>query len=240
MHTAALAEHGLAGSYQARQVDPNGMHTAAAEVRAALLTGANITMPHKHLAAELSDELHEDAAQAGSVNTWVASNSQIVGYSTDIEAIRRCFVVFPPMAPVLVLGAGGAAAAAVVALQERLIYVSSRRPEAASNLAAQHGANTWQWGSCPDGAIVLNATPLGMRQGEIPASILEPATGLFDLAYGPQPPAAVVEARRRTLPVVEGLEMLVEQAALSFELWTGVKPSRLSMRLAAESSQAST
>jgi shikimate dehydrogenase len=68
----------------------------------------------------------------------------------------------------------------------------------------------------------VNATPLGMAGESLPGGLVAAASGLFEMAYGPQTVPAVSEARRRGLPVADGLSMLVAQAARSFELWTGV------------------
>ncbi len=69
--------------------------------------------------------------------------------------------------------------------------------------------------------MVVNATPLGMHGEPLPAGVVEAAAGLFDMAYGTRVTPAVAEARRRLLPVVDGLDMLLAQAAASFTLWTG-------------------
>jgi len=69
--------------------------------------------------------------------------------------------------------------------------------------------------------VVVNATPLGMQGEELPPGVIEAAGGLIDLPYGTEPTPAVALARRRGLPVADGLDLLVAQAALSFELWAG-------------------
>ncbi len=238
MHQAALADLGLDGVYRARRVVATGVEQAAAEVRTGELNGANITMPHKALAARLCDIVEPSAAAAGSVNTWLLSNGKLVGHSTDIEAIRVCCRILPEDAPVVILGAGGAARAALVGLADRVLGVSARRADAACELAGHHSVATIPWGTIPTGCLVVNATPLGMGAEELSAAVLDGARGFFDMAYGPQPTAAVKAAWERRIPTVQGLDMLVEQAALSFWLWTGCIPSRLVMREAAESSQA--
>ncbi|MDE0602194.1 MAG: hypothetical protein OXI56_10430, partial [bacterium] len=115
MHNAALAALGLEGVYSRRRVGERGMTSAASEMRTGELHGANITMPHKGVAAHLADRLSSDAERAGSVNTWtLEGDGRLVGHSTDVEAIRRVWVRagLPTDRPVLVVGAGGAGPAA--------------------------------------------------------------------------------------------------------------------------------
>lgn len=228
MHNAVLAALGLEGVYSRRRVDERGMTSAAAEMRAGDLHGANITMPHKRVAARLADRLGSDAARAGSVNTWTLDGrGRLVGHSTDVEAIRRVWVRagLPTDRPVLVAGAGGAAAAAMVALEDRDLWCSARRPEAVSALAGRVDVpfRPLEWGESLPGAVVVNATPLGMRGGELPVRLLEESTGLFDMAYlsTGEATGAVRWMRGRRMPASEGLEMLAAQAEASFEMWTG-------------------
>jgi shikimate dehydrogenase len=127
----------------------------------------------------------------------------------------------PGDAPVLVLGAGGAAAAALLAVGPERAAVSARRPGAAAVAGAAFGVPSIPWGEAIDGAVVVNATPLGMEGEHLPEGLLAAASGLFDMAYGAQTTPAVAEMRRRGMPVIDGIDLLVAQAAGSFELWTG-------------------
>ena len=224
IHRAALAACGIAGTYTARRVDAAGVYRAAAEVRAGTLSGANVTMPHKTVAAGAADRLTRAAAAAHSVNTLLARDGEVVGESTDVGALTDVWGRrgLPGDVPVLVLGAGGAAAAAVVALRGRKVLVSARREAAAAALAAAHpGAVPHPWGAPATGAVVVNATPLGMDGEALPEGVMAAASGLVDLAYGPDPTPAVREAGRRNLPAADGIDVLVAQAARSFRLWTG-------------------
>ncbi len=228
MHNAALTALGLQGVYSRRQVNEQGMAEAALEMRSGKLHGVNITMPHKGVAASLVDRLSADAERAGSVNTWTAEGEgRITGYSTDVEAVRRVWndAGLPTDCPVLVVGAGGAAAAAVVALENRVLWCSARRPEAVGSLSrrVEIPIRPWPWGQGLPGAVVVNATPLGMRGGELPAALLENSTGLFDMAYRTdrEDTAAIRWMRDRGRTMADGRAMLVAQAEASFEMWTG-------------------
>jgi shikimate dehydrogenase len=231
MHNAALAALGLEGVYSRRRVDVSGMIEASLQMRAGELHGANITMPHKGVAAGLADRLSPDAERSGSVNTWLMEADGVLGgHSTDVEGIRRVWARagFPDNSPVLLIGAGGAAAAAMVALEGRRLWCSARRPEAVAALAQRVDVvfSGLRWGESRPGAVVVNATPLGMRGGELPRALLDQASGLFDMAYRSdgQSTAGVRLIRDRGLAASDGLAMLAAQAEASFQLWTGVCP----------------
>ncbi|NNC91814.1 MAG: hypothetical protein HKN80_04920 [Acidimicrobiia bacterium] len=233
LHAAALDGAGIEGTYEARRVDVGGMESAVEEIRRGRLHGANVTMPYKGVAARLADVLEPDAARAGSVNTLLLRAGLVTGASTDVEGIRRAWGQLPH-GPVLILGAGGAAAAALLALEGRTLSVAARRRAAAESLVSQTGvdASVAEWGEPMDGAVIVNATALGMQGENLPEGVLDSAAGLFEMPYGTARTPAVIAATAHGLPVVEGVEMLVSQAALSFELWTGVYPSLRAMRAA--------
>lgn len=231
MHNTALAALGLEGVYSRRRVDEQGMAEAARQMRTGELHGANVTMPHKGVAARLADRLSPDARRSGSVNTWrLDRDERLVGHSTDVEAVRRVWVRagLPADGPVLVIGAGGAAAAALVALEYREMWCSARRSEGVSSLADRVDVSfrSWPWGRPLAGAAIVNATPLGMRGGELPTELLQDSSGLFDMAYRAdrRPTGAVRWIRERRLPASDGLAMLAAQAEASFEMWTGHRP----------------
>lgn len=225
IHEAALAAAGIPGGYEARRVDARGIEAAIASIRRGELDGANVTMPHKRLAARLADRLETAAARTGAVNTLVRVGFAVAGHNTDVAGIRASWRAsgLPRSGPVLLLGNGGAAAAALLALEGRDVHVSSRREHAGLELARAVGVAAVEhpFGRPLPGATVVNATPLGMNGEQLPAGLVDEAVALFDLAYGPAPTPAVVVARARNLPCADGRELLVAQAAESFRLWTG-------------------
>jgi len=233
---AALAAAGVLGTYEARRVDAAGVYRACAEIRAGTLRGANVTMPHKRVAAAAADRLAPAAARCRAVNTLVGEEGEVVGHNTDVGGLLAAWerAGMPPEAPVLVLGGGGAAAAALVALAGARPAVATRRPGAGQALAEALGvpATGIPWGEPLAGAVVVNATPLGMQGEGLPPGVIEAAGGLIDLPYGTEPTPAVALARRRGLPVADGLDLLVAQAALSFELWAA-RPAPLAVMEAA-------
>ena len=225
IQTAALRAAGIPGEYRARRVDDDGMRRAVEEIREGRLNGANVTMPHKRLAADLCDMLEPQAARAGVVNTLVAVAGTVIGHNTDIAGVRWAWSQkgLATDVPVVLLGTGGAAAAGLLALEGRPLVVQGRSDSKAQKLVRDLGveADVAPFGTPVPGAVVVNATPLGMTGEVLPSGIMEEAAGLFDMAYGAVETPTVRETRRRGIPVVDGLTMLIGQAAESFRLWTG-------------------
>lgn len=230
IHHAALAACGIPGEYRVRDVDSAGFAAVCAELRAGELDGVNVTMPHKLAAFAACDTRDGDATAASSVNTMARRDGSLQGWCTDVTALRRALAAMPP-GPVLILGGGGAAAAAAVAAADRPVTVATRRPGA--GFPAQTTIDRIPWGAPLRRAIVVNATPLGMRGETLPFEVVAAASGLIDLAYGPVPTPAVSGARAAGLPAVDGIQILVDQAAESFEIWTGRPAPRDVMRAAA-------
>ena len=226
IHTAALTALGIEGTYTARRVDARGMVAAVDEVRYGRLTGANVTMPHKQIAFELADRVSESALRSGAVNTLVRRNGEVWGFNTDVDGIRTVWTDrgLPTTGPVLILGAGGAAAGAVTALADRTVIVSARRDDAARDLLERTRVEgtVAPWGIPTCAAAVVNATPIGMADEALPEEVLAHASALFDLTYGPIESRSVGLVRDLGFPVATGEDLLIAQAAASFEIWTGV------------------
>jgi len=235
IHSAALAHLGIAGEYLARRVDAGGVADAVGELRSGALDGANVTMPHKRLAARLCDRLDADAAAGRATNTLAIRDGELCGWNTDVAALRSVASGRPGERTVLVLGAGGAAAAALVAFSADRVWVAARRPDAAARHARQlcPSARAVAWGMAVPGALVVNATPIGMRGERLPEAVLAAAGGLIDLPYAAEATPACAAARRLGINCVDGIDLLVAQAAESFRIWTGVEAPVEVMREAA-------
>lgn len=242
IQTAALDATGLRGTYRAFGVDADGFRAGCADLRAGRLAGANVTMPHKRLAAREVDERSTNAERSGSVNTIVVGNTRLIGHSTDIDGIQLTWgqTGLPPDAPVLVLGAGGAAAAAAIALESHVLFLAARRFEAAQALMQTVDVNLRlvPWGKPLPGVVIVNATPLGMGGESLPPGVVDASAGLLDMAYGAKKTPAVMTALRLGLPCASGIDLLVAQAAASFTLWTGIPAPVAEMRAALQKAQA--
>ena len=236
IQNAALAAAGIEGSYEVRRVDRAGLASAVDEIRYGGLDGANVTMPHKESAFALVDRVSEIALRAGAVNTVIHREGMAAGDNTDVSGLLRAHddLGLSESAPVHVLGSGGAAAAALVAFAGREISISARAGERAEALLQRTRVDgeVVGWGDPVQGAVVVNATPLGMAGESLPDGIVERAAGLIDLPYGDQRTPSVVSALALGFPVVDGRDVLLAQAAASFELWTGVTAPIEAMRAA--------
>lgn len=237
IHLAALRSLGIPGSYEARRVDAAGLEEALAEIGDGTLDGVNVTMPLKRVALAAAGDASTLATRAGAVNTVSRRAGVVFGDNTDVAGIRDAWQrsELPDDVPVLVLGSGGAAAAALLAKEGSELLIASRRQGGGELLATRLGVAVTgvDWGSVVEGAVVVNATPLGMSGETLPPGIIEACAGLFDMAYGASPTTSVRQAGQR--PVVDGLDMLVAQAARSFEIWTGVPAPVEVMAVAARS-----
>ena len=226
IHALALRLAGLEGGYVAIRADEAVLGEVVEGLRRGRFSGLNVTMPLKEAAWGLAERATPDAERAGSVNT-LRFAGRVEGHSSDVTAFREILGGgrFGADAEVLILGAGGSARAALVGAGGRRVHVSSRSEGKAARLAAAHGAATVGWGTAVAGAVVVNATPLGMSGEELPEGVLGASSGLIDLPYGDEPTPAVSAAAERGLPTADGFEFLARQAAESFRWWTGVSVS---------------
>jgi shikimate dehydrogenase len=244
MHTAAYAELGMDWEYVAIDVPPAGLAEFVAGMEAAGFAGVNVTIPHKQSIVALCTDIGPEAAAAGSVNTLLVRGGRTHGHSTDGRGLLWALGDLQP-ADALVLGAGGAARAALAALRDAgwRVAVSARRPEAAAEL----GVDVVPWPPDRAAALVVNATPLGQRETHVPGtnvsvpidtSMLGAGMTVVDLAYrgdGGETPLCAA-ARERGARVVDGLEVLVGQGILAFELLTGRRAPIEAMRRGARRS----
>jgi shikimate dehydrogenase len=241
---AAFAASGCNWVYVAFPV-PEGRGGDAVRAAAMLgLAGLTVTMPHKADAAAACDDLTADAAALGAANVvTVTPDGRIGGASTDgegfVDALRHDG--FEPKAhSALVCGAGGAARAIVLALGRHGagVTVAARRLEAAEAAAALASDSTaLQLTDVDPGAydLVVNATPLGMHgePGPVDPERLNPGQFVVDTVYHPMETPFLAALSARGIACTNGLGMLVHQAALAFELWTGIPAPLDAMREAA-------
>jgi shikimate dehydrogenase len=249
IHNAAFAATGLDWVFVAFEVPEGSGRDAVKAVHRLGLGGMSVTMPHKQDAAWACDELTPEATALGAVNTVVPTErGRLLGASTDGEGFLRSLRdhhVEVSGTRALVLGAGGAARAITLALGHAgaVVTVAARRKDAAEAAAGMvSGADAMLLGDCDPGGfgLVVNATPLGM-QGEPPAidpNRLNPGQFVVDTVYHPMETPLLAAARARGIACANGLGMLVHQAALAFELWTGVDAPLDAMRAAAAGARA--
>ena len=246
LHNAAFAAVGLDWVYLALEVREGDVVAALASVRAMGIEGLSVTMPHKETVAVAVDRLSPVAGRLGAANTVVRRGGDLVGESTDgdgfIDALRQDEGYEPEGRQFAVLGTGGAARAVILALGQagaESVVVIGRTPErarAAATLAGGAG-RVGDLDDIGDAEVIVNATPVGMDtvrplrplEGAVrPALPLELDSAklgagqlVVDLIYSPAVTPLIDAARRRGAVAVNGLGMLIHQAAHQFRLWTG-------------------
>ena len=245
IHNAAFAATGLDWVYVALPVELGCVPDALAGMRALGIGGLNVTMPHKEAVHDAMDVLDAAAAALRTVNTVVPlSDGRLAGHTTDgagfLDALRLDAGVDVAGRHVVVLGAGGAARAVVDALARAgvaQIIVVNRSPDAAASAAALAGSigRTGVVADIPAADLVVNATPIGMGTEDVPVdpALLRAGQIVVDLVYHPLETALLRAAREAGARPVDGLGMLVHQAAHAFRLWTGVEAPVSVMREAA-------
>ncbi|OQY90088.1 MAG: shikimate dehydrogenase [Anaerolineae bacterium UTCFX1] len=248
IHNAALRSFNLGGDYSLFPIasdDKQGLKNLLTRLRAGELHGLNVTIPHKQNVIELLDELTPTAKSIGAVNTIYLQDSKLIGDNTDAAGFLLDLNKFlgnqssiENRKSAIVLGAGGSARAIVYALLNDgwNVTISARRIEQARQLATSFTQYSVRIMSLADLSLstfylIVNTTPLGMtpnvNDSPLPNDVsLKPDMPVYDLVYNPRETKLVRDARAQGLTATTGLGMLIEQAALSFEIWTGHNPPR--------------
>jgi shikimate dehydrogenase len=246
MHTAALKALGMQGwSYQSLPVPPELFAETVRALPGADFLGANVTIPHKQAALRLADSASDTATAIGAANTLIfSSDGKICAENTDAPGLIAALPCDPAGLSVLVLGAGGSARAAIWALRQagaRQIWVSNRTPERAKELAEELGVSAVARPLAAD--LLINCTSVGLQLSATETDTLNQLgltldgvgeySYVIDLVYSAQAGTPLLQiARRLGAQTVDGLDVLLEQGALSFESWTGREAPRAIMRAA--------
>jgi shikimate dehydrogenase len=248
IHNAALAALGLDGewSYEAIEVLPDRLEAELAAMPGEGFVGANVTIPHKGAALLLSDRRSEVAREIGAANTLSFAGGEIRADNTDAQGFMEALPGSPAGGRALVLGAGGAARAVVWALIREGAEVSvwNRTRLRAAQICAELGGTAVDSPAAGEYELVVNSTSVGLR-GEDPFAELPLTRDWFgyaqtvvDLVYGERESRLLGAAGEAGAAVVDGLEVLVHQAAASFRIWTGIDPPLDVMRDAARAANA--
>jgi shikimate dehydrogenase len=232
MHEAAFRHAGLDLTYEAMTIRRDELAGVFPRLCERFL-GLNVTRPLKEAVIPLLDVLSPEAERAGSVNT-VVFGAKAAGHSTDgagfMAALRRVGVTEVRRA--LILGTGGAARAIAAALVDdgTEVTVWGRNRQAGLRLEADLGV-TFLPASDPSGLgptiessdLLVNATPVGTQADDspVPSELMPSGITVFDLLYLPRWTPLLLQAEAAGCLPIHGIDMLIEQGALSFELWTG-------------------
>ena len=230
--------------YTAFEVVPADLAAAVAAVRALHLGGLSVTMPHKAAIVAELDEVTDTARVLGAVNSVCLRGDTLVGDNTDgagfVDGLRFSGCDLGD-ARVGVVGAGGAARAIVAAVAgagaaEVVVVNRDRgRAEVAAGLAGAVG-RVGTGGDLAAVDVIVNATPVGMAGDPglpLDVEVLSDSQTVVDAVYHPLRTPLLAAAEARGARTVDGLGMLVGQAAVSFTWWTGVEAPIAAMRAAA-------
>lgn len=243
LHKHWFAEQGLRGDYVLLPVQPEHLAKSLRTLPYLGFAGCNLTIPHKVEALAIVDRLTDMARRVGAVNTVITqSDGSLLGDNTDANGFIQSLLDAQPdwrgdQWPAVVIGAGGAARAVIAGLLQngtKEIRVCNRTWDTALALQQEFGSGVRAvaWDERGDAlfecGLLVNTTNQGM-QGQppldLPLQYLPPNALVADIVYAPLQTPLLIAAAARGNPVVNGLGMLINQARLAFQAWTGVLPA---------------
>lgn len=245
MHEAAYAELGIDASYQRLPIPPELFEQTVRALPASGFRGINVTIPHKHAAAEIADRRSEAVEAIGAANTLTFVDGDIQAENTDAPGLIQTLGDDVAGKKTLILGAGGTARAALWALKHAGAEVAlwNRTPQRAVALCDHFDVELVE--AVDGGAgydLIVNTTAVGMDAETTPDQALKalkldfagtaPGATFVDFVYRHDGSPLVAAARQAGLKTVDGLDLLVAQGALSFEIWFDREAPRAAMRAA--------
>jgi shikimate dehydrogenase len=248
MQNAAFSALGLNCTYIAFRVPASELKESIESLRSINVSGFNVTVPHKVEVMKHIDELDASAKKAAAVNTVNNIEGIFRGYNTDIdgfiEPLRRRHVDFSNM-QILLLGAGGAARAVVAALAQESgiskVVIANRDDQRAQELA-KIGSGlglkcetlplSKAQDASPECDMIVNTTTVGLKNEPSPIDHehIKKGSIVYDIVYRPIVTDLIENAKYAQAVVVYGYEMLLEQGAKAFEIWTGIPAPRDAMK----------
>jgi shikimate dehydrogenase len=257
MHNAAYAALGIERAYLAFHVAPEHLHDAIHALPALKIAGVNLTVPHKEKAAAMMTHLSEEAMTLGAINCVINRDGELYGDNTDARGLEldlRGAGVTLDGRTVGIVGAGGAAASAVLACTRMgvgKILLCNRTVQRATSLAHRfthlrqslsgisiHAGGLDQLAepaTLADLALVINATPLGLKSGGFAPLAYDAAPAdcvFYDMVYAREPTPFMAPALALGRRALDGAGMLLNQGALAFELFNKVAAPTAVMRAA--------
>jgi shikimate dehydrogenase len=245
MHNAAFQFLGINSVYLTLQVKSDGLIDAIKGMRSMGIPGINVTIPHKISIMKYLDEIDSHAKIIGAVNTVVNKDGRLIGYNTDgVGAITalKAEKADPEGKKVVVLGAGGAARAlsfSIAPYASRLVVLNRTKSKATSlvkaiktrlsiDIVGEALTINSLSRELTDTDLLINTTSVGMfpkiEETLVDRQLIKPNMVVFDIIYNPPETRFLKEAKASGAKVLNGINMLVNQGALSFKLWIGLKP----------------
>jgi shikimate dehydrogenase len=241
MHNAAFKELGLNIVYVAFTVTSRELKDAVLGVKSLGLRGLNVTMPHKNAVMSHLDAIDSTAKSIGAVNTILNNQEKLIGYNTDGSGAMIALQengVYPEEKKMVLLGAGGAAKAIAhqAAQDVAELVILNRTPEKAEQLVEMlqksFGAKVKTRTLSSEvlkeelttADILVNATSAGMHPdieiSPVPSDLLHSYLCVMDIIYNPLETKLLKDAKSAGAKIVSGIEMLIYQGAVAFEIWT--------------------
>lgn len=247
IHNEAFRKLGLNYVYLAFRVTSDSLEHAVKGLKVLGASGFNVTIPHKSAIIKYLDEVDREAMFIGAVNTVVNEYGKLVGYNTDVVGVINTFKslnISLSGTSATILGAGGASRAVLYALASNgssEVYIINRTYERALSLAEEFSIKFPNVVFRPMSLtvdnlraaigrthILINTTSVGMypnvNESLIPPELLKDDLIVFDVVYNPVETKLLRDAKLRGATTIDGVHMLVHQAAAAFKLWTKVEP----------------
>ena len=246
IHNFWLQKRGIDAEYRACHVRPDELADYITNHRKdPNWRGCNVTIPHKEAVVAHIDHLWPGTLQIGAINTLIRREDRLSGANTDVAGVVQPINILltalfgsapAPQQRVAIIGSGGAARAAAAAIRSRFpdwpMSILARRPEQAQLIDIK--ADIWpiEDAALTDVTVLINASPLGMiEKPPLDLSLAAMRVGeaqkiIFDMVYAPLETSLLAQARREGFATIDGLQMLVAQAAEAFELFFGVPAPR--------------
>lgn len=225
MHNSAFKRLGIEGLYMPLSVTSGKLAQALKGLCLLGFRGVNVTMPHKQSVCTLLDELDEEAARVGAVNTILVNHNTLTGYNTDIfgfkESLHRLRISVNDRT-VLLIGAGGVARSCGYVLgtmRSRQRYITNRDENKGRRYAKRFNSEFITFDNidaiAPRSDLIINATSVNMQRQIVP--LMKHGAVFYDINYTFRP------LKKRGVRIHNGLLMLVLQGAKAFSLWTGAR-----------------
>lgn len=247
IHNVAIDIKKLDYIYLPFDVPAQNLKSAISGMTPLGIKGFNVTIPHKESGIDFMSSVSEDVTMTGSLNTIVNDQGKLIGHNTDVNGIHESLLPFKDDiagSQVCVVGAGGSARAVIYTLirnfKPKKLFIINRNERRAETLK-EYFSSKMKYSAIKtkelippsafevikDSKLVINATPVGMTPNvndSITTSpdVFQKGQIVFDLIYNPQNTLLLKTAVKAGAKTINGLDMLVSQAAKSFELWTGI------------------
>lgn len=231
IHNMLYQALGIDAAYSLYEIQPQMLKDAVQGIRALSITGVNVTIPYKVSIMDYLDDISDESRRIGAVNTIKNNDNILTGFNTDYVGFGRMLDknrIEVKNRTAVILGTGGAAKSVVTYLEDNNIsniYIVSREPDKvkAFDSTKYKLLDYTELENLEHVNILVNCTPCGMYPkidfAPIDEAIVLKFNTVIDLIYNPTETLLLKYAKRNAIPAINGLYMLVAQAAASLEIW---------------------